>query len=238
MIEIDIKKRQGRLKLDVCFNHPATGVLGLVGPSGAGKSTLLSCIAGLSRPDVGLIRLSGRTLFDSKSSINLPAADRKIGVVFQDGLLFPHMSVEANLLYAVKGVRPSNFADVVSALSLGGLLERRTNRLSGGERQRVAIGRALFSRPRLMILDEPVSALDPDLKRDVLDHLLRVVEMTAIPMIYISHAPEEIRKVANAVVKIRDGHCVPVGCFPAPLTETAADAAQLPGIPSLATGES
>ncbi|MEL7048655.1 MAG: ATP-binding cassette domain-containing protein, partial [Pseudomonadota bacterium] len=140
--------------------------------------------------------------------IDIPSARRGVGIVFQDPLLFPHMTVKGNLLYANKGRLPENFDRTIQVLGIENHLNRRPHALSGGERQRVAIGRALLSNPKLLLLDEPLSALDHERKEDVLDHLLSVREATDIPMIYISHASDEIRRVADRVLTIRDGRKV------------------------------
>lgn len=208
MIDVSVIKRHGAFCLDLEFKAPVQGVLGLVGPSGAGKSTLFSLICGMKKPDQGRIVIDGLTLFDDRRRIDIPSARRGVGIVFQDPLLFPHMTVKGNLLYANKGRLPENFDRTIQVLGIENHLNRRPHALSGGERQRVAIGRALLSNPKLLLLDEPLSALDHERKEDVLDHLLSVREATDIPMIYISHASDEIRRVADRVLTIRDGQKV------------------------------
>ncbi|MEO1206047.1 MAG: ATP-binding cassette domain-containing protein [Pseudomonadota bacterium] len=214
MIEVDVRKRHGTFHLDLAFQTPVKGVLGLVGPSGAGKSTLFSLMSGISKPDDGRIAVGGLTLFDSERGIDIPSARRHIGIVFQDPLLFPHLSVKGNLLYASKGRETDDFEKTVQVAGLEQLLNRRPHKLSGGERQRVAIGRALLSKPKLMLLDEPLSALDQERKLEVLEHLIAVRALTKIPMIYISHASQEIRKIADRVLTIRDGRFVSLSDSP------------------------
>lgn len=208
-IEIALRRRQGGFTLDVALSAPLSGVLGLVGASGAGKSTLFGCLAGMAEPDSGRVVLGDRVLLDSARGVRLKPAERGIGVVYQDGLLFPHLSVRRNLLYGAGRAPDPRFFDlVVETLGLGGLLGRKPPGLSGGERQRVAIGRALMARPRLLLLDEPLSSLDPERKAEVLTLLEAVRDETRTPMIYISHAPEEIRRMADRVATLRGGRLV------------------------------
>lgn len=206
MLDIHIVKTVGDFTLDAQFQVPSAGVTGLVGPSGAGKSTLFACLSGLSRPDDGHIVVDGVTLFDKRRGICIPPANRDIGIVFQDGHIFPHMSVRRNLLYGRRRAKHGlPFEEVVALLDLGAHLGRRPASLSGGERQRVAIGRALLSQPRLLLLDEPLNGIDPARKQEVLAYLDRIACQSGIPMIYISHAPEEIRYLADRALTIRDG---------------------------------
>ncbi|SFC19702.1 ATP-binding cassette domain-containing protein [Tropicimonas isoalkanivorans] len=216
MIEIRVTKRQGAFRLDIDATLPFRGICGLIGPSGSGKSSLFSILAGHDRPDEGVIRADGRTLFDSAAGIDVPPAQRGIGLVFQDGLLFPHLSVRRNLLYGARPGAAARLESLSEALGLSGLLGRRPGRLSGGERQRVAIGRALMAEPRLLLLDEPVSALDPALREDVLGLLETLHAQTGTPMIYISHAPEEIRRLANIVVTLNNGAVADISHHPSP----------------------
>lgn len=208
-IEVALRKRQGDFELDIALSAPLAGVLGLVGPSGAGKSTLFACLAGMAEPDAGRVVFGDRVIFDSGLGLRLTPAERGVGVVYQDGLLFPHLNVRRNLLYGA-GRRPdARFFDlVVETLGIGGLLRRKPPSLSGGERQRVAIGRALVARPQLLLLDEPLSSLDPERKSEVLTLLEAVRDETRTPMIYISHAPEEIRRIADRVATLREGRLV------------------------------
>lgn len=216
MIDLRIVKQQGDFRLNISAELPFSGIFGLIGPSGSGKSSLFGMIAGHDAPDEGHIRIAGRTLFDSAQGVNVPPAARGIGLVFQDGLLFPHLTVRGNLRFGAGPGSEGLMAELVCALSLEHLLDRRPARLSGGERQRVAIGRALMAQPDLLLLDEPVSALDPELRGDVLTLLERLHARTATPMVYISHAPEEIRRLANVVVTLKNGAVADISHHPTP----------------------
>lgn len=210
MIEIHLRHLQGTFALDVDLALPAQGITGLIGRSGSGKSTLFACLAGHLRPTRGCISLRGRALYHSEAKIDVPPALRGIGVVFQEGLLFPHMSVARNLAYGARNVGTEFWNEVIAALDIGHILDAKPARLSGGERQRAAIARALMAEPELLLLDEPVSALDPGLKARTLELIARVQARTRIPMIYISHAPEEVRRLCDQVVTMQDGQVVSV----------------------------
>jgi molybdate transport system ATP-binding protein len=187
----------------------AAPVTGIVGPSGAGKSTLLALIAGLLRPARGAIRFGDEILFDAERRTFVPAHRRHFGLVFQDGQLFPHLSVQANLLYGQRQLAESQrlFAlqAVLELLEIGHLSHRRPGQLSGGERQRVAIGRALLYSPRLLLFDEPLSSLDQRLKQQILPFLRRIRDETRIPMIYVTHAPDEITALDGQILEISGG---------------------------------
>lgn len=178
-------------------------VIALVGESGAGKTSLLHAIAGLLRPTRGHIEIGGRCLFDSARDINVPVHRRRIGVVFQDARLFPHMDVRRNLLYGLHGTARNAPAftlnAVVDLLGIAPLLARRTSGLSGGEQQRIAIGRALLSQPQILLLDEPLSMLDMNRRDELLPYLQRVRDEIALPMIYVSHNPGEVQRIADEV---------------------------------------
>lgn len=210
MIDLCLSHKQGDFRLDVDLTLPAKGIIGLIGRSGSGKSTLFSCLAGHIAPQQGCITLGKRVVFSSEAKINVPPAQRKIGVVFQDGLLFPHMNVTRNLAYGARNVGTRFWNEVIDALDLGALLTARPSRLSGGERQRVAIARALMAEPDLLLLDEPVSALDPGLKARTLDLIAQVQARTQIPMIFISHAPDEVRRLCGHVVTLDRGRIASV----------------------------
>ncbi|MCA0850458.1 ATP-binding cassette domain-containing protein [Salipiger thiooxidans] len=218
MIEIHLRHRQGGFALDIDLALRAQGIIGLIGRSGSGKSTLFSCLAGHARPAEGCISLYGRPLYDSTRNLNVPPAQRGIGVVFQEGVLFPHMTVRRNLAYGARNTGTAFWHEVITALDIGALLGARPGRLSGGERQRVAIARALMAEPDLLLLDEPVSALDPGLKARTLDLIAKVQERTRVPMIFISHAPEEVRRLCGQVVTLQAGrvHSVTENGHPAP----------------------
>jgi molybdate transport system ATP-binding protein len=215
MLEVELKKRRGDFALEVRFAMDGPGLIALYGPSGCGKSTIIDLIAGLLRPDAGLVRLSGGTLFDSAHGIDVPAERRRIGYVFQDSRLFPHLDVRANLRYGEKRSPAAEpqipFEEAVELLGLRPFLGRRPRQLSGGERQRVAIGRALLCRPRLLLLDEPLASLDAARREELLPYLERLRDRLSIPMIYVSHQFEEVLRLASHVVLMRAGSVVAQG---------------------------
>ena len=214
MLLVDIDKKLGEFVLSAKFEGDS-GVTALFGPSGSGKTSIVSMIAGLSKPDRGRIVVGGDTLFDSAAHVDEPAHRRRIGYVFQDGRLFPHMSVARNLDYGrwMSGaVRDeAQFARVTDLLDIAPLLKRRPGALSGGERQRVALGRALLMKPLLMLLDEPMASLDAARKREILPYFVRLRDETKLPMIYVSHDAAEVRQIATRVVTLDDGHVVATG---------------------------
>lgn len=209
MIEVQIRKQQGDFLLDVDFTGPDQGVTALFGRSGSGKSSIIRCVAGLSRPDSGRIAVDGAVFFDSQQGVDLPAERRRVGLVFQDARLFPHMTVENNLLYGWRRApateRRFHLADMVELLGIGALLRRRPAGLSGGEKQRVAIGRALLAGPRLLLLDEPLAALDAQRKAELLPYLERAKQALGLPMLFVSHAMEETARLADHLVVVADG---------------------------------
>ena len=209
MLELDLDWRRGDYALQAQARLTARAT-GLCGDSGAGKSTLLALIAGLRRPDRGRITLDGETLVDTASGVWLPPERRHIGLVFQDAQLFPHLSVRANLLYGhdLRAPAERHFAldDIVALLEIGHLLTRRPRGLSGGEKQRVALGRALLQSPRLLLLDEPLAALDDSRKQQILPFLLRIRDQLELPMLYVSHARAEVDYLADEVWQMREGH--------------------------------
>ena len=202
MLDIDIQLRRGRFERHVRIAEDAR-VLALTGPSGAGKTSVLNAIAGLVHPVSGHIAIAGRTLFESVSGVNVPTHRRRIGYVFQDVRLFPHRDVRANLLYGRHGARGdgATFAldAVVDLLGIAPLLARRPANLSGGEAQRVAIGRALLSQPAILLFDEPLSALDQSRREELIPYLQRVRDEIALPMVYVSHTEDDVRRIAHAV---------------------------------------
>jgi molybdate transport system ATP-binding protein len=208
MLSVDVEKQLGDFSVKAAF-EAAGGATALFGPSGAGKTTIINMIAGLTKPDRGRIVLGGETLFDAQARINVPAFRRHIGCVFQEGRLFPHLSVKHNLDYGrwMSGLAADaeNFAHVVALLDIGHLLDRRPGRLSGGERQRVAIGRALLMRPRVLLLDEPLASLDAARKGEILPYLERLRDEAKVPMIYVSHDASEVRRLATRVVMLDGG---------------------------------
>jgi molybdate transport system ATP-binding protein len=214
MLSFDAEKRFADFVLAARFESRG-GATALFGPSGAGKTTIANMIAGLVRPDRGRIALDDTVLFDSDKSVNLPAHRRRIGYVFQEGRLFPHLSVAQNLDYGrwMTGVQKDSVevTRVVALLDLQALLRRRPGKLSGGERQRVAVGRALLMKPRLLILDEPLASLDAARKAEILPYLTRLRDEGGIPMIYVSHYADEVKSIATAVVRIESGRVAGVG---------------------------
>ena len=214
MLSVNVEKRLGEITVATTF-ETAGGVTALFGPSGAGKTSIVNMIAGLIAPDRGRIALDDTVLFDSAARINLPPHRRRIGYVFQEGRLFPHLSVAQNLDYGrwIGGFDPdaAERARIVDLLDIGALLGRRPGRLSGGERQRVAVGRALLMRPRLLLLDEPHASLDRARKLEILPYLARLRDEAKVPMIYVSHQAGEILRLASQVVRIEDGRVEAVG---------------------------
>lgn len=214
MIEIDVKHDVGAFSLDVAFSNDE-GVTALFGQSGSGKSLTLGVIAGLMQPDRGFVRLDGETLVDTERGIFTPISRRRIGIVFQDSPLFPHMSVKQNLIYgrwfAPRDAREIDFDAVIDTLGIAPLLTRPPGRLSGGERQRVAIGRALLSCPRLLLFDEPLAALDMPRKLEIMPLIEKLRDEFRIPMVYVSHAVEEVMRLASRVVMIEAGRVKFIG---------------------------
>jgi molybdate transport system ATP-binding protein len=214
MLAVEIEKRLGDFALNASFTT-TQGVTGVFGPSGAGKTTLVNMIAGLVAPERGRIVLDDTILFDSARRIDLPAHLRGIGYVFQEGRLFPHLSVGRNLDYGRRMRRlepdPAELNRIVQLLDIGHLIDRRPGKLSGGERQRIAIGRALLMRPRLLLLDEPLASLDTARKREILPYLERLRDEVGVPMVYVSHHAAELRRIAREVVKLEAGRIAAVG---------------------------
>jgi molybdate transport system ATP-binding protein len=211
VLSVEVEKQLGTFKLTVRF-QAAGGATALFGPSGAGKTSVINMIAGLLRPDCGRIALDDTVLFDASAGIDVPPHRRRLGYVFQDGRLFPHLSVRQNLDYGRRmSGRPRDAGAldrVIALLDIGQLLERRPRMLSGGERQRIAIGRALLMRPRLLLLDEPLAALDAARKREILPYLVRLRDEAGVPIVYVSHIAAELRAIASHVVFLNSGHVV------------------------------
>ena len=213
MLSVDIERRIGAFHLAASF-ETGEGVTALFGRSGAGKTSVINAIAGILRPDRGRIDMSGETLFDAERGIDVPAPRRRVGYVFQEGRLFPHLSVRQNLSYAglfSRGMPASEFDRMVELLGLRDLLDRRPGNLSGGEKQRVAIGRALLSRPRLLLLDEPLASLDAHRKNEVLRYIELIRDEVEVPIVYVSHAVEEVVRIADTVVLMSAGGVLAVG---------------------------
>ena len=207
MLDLRLRHQIGAFSLDLNF-QAARGITALFGRSGAGKTTVINAVAGLITPDDGYIRVGDMDLFDPARGINLAAHERQAGYIFQEARLFPHLSVAKNLRYGMRyrGARPApNFADIVEMLGIGHLLQRRPAMLSGGEKQRVAIGRALLAAPRILLADEPLAALDEARKQEILPYFERLRDEMDIPILYVSHAPTEVTRLATEVITIEAG---------------------------------
>jgi molybdate transport system ATP-binding protein len=218
-LSLDIRHDLGSLQVEIRAEL-GPGLTALVGPSGAGKTTVLNVIAGILRPDLGVIRLDRDALADSRTGLWLPAHRRRIGYVFQEPRLFPHLTVRQNLLYGGwfhrrDAARPLG-DDVTALLNLGGLLGRSVGRLSGGEKQRVALGRALLSGPRLLLLDEPLASVDQAHRREILPYLDRVRAEHAIPTVYVTHTWAEVADRANQILELQSGRIVRLETVRAP----------------------
>jgi molybdate transport system ATP-binding protein len=214
MLRVEVEKRFGDFRLAAKFAGGGK-VTALFGASGAGKTTIVNMIAGLVRPDRGRIVLDDAVLFDSAEGTDVPTHRRHIGYVFQEGRLFPHLSVAHNLDYGrwMNGL-PFDATErdrVVRLLDIPHLLGRRPGKLSGGERQRVAIGRALLTKPRLLLLDEPLASIDAARKGEILPYLERLRDESGVPMVYVSHQADEVRRIAGTVVRLDDGKVTAVG---------------------------
>jgi molybdate transport system ATP-binding protein len=207
-LEVKLTKKIGELHLDTAFSLSENRT-GLFGPSGSGKSTLMNLLAGLNQADSGFIRLDGRVLFDSLNKINVKPENRRIGVVFQHAHLFPHMDVRGNVLYGyrrtAKEERRIDPEDLLEALGINSLLKRRVGSLSGGERQRVALARTMLTCPRLILMDEPLSGLDEELKFQIIPYLNRVFKEFRIPLLFISHSLIEMRLMTREIVVVDQG---------------------------------
>lgn len=220
-MQVSLQHRFAGFALDVAFDVPA-GVTALFGPSGSGKSSVIKALAGLMRPDRGRISLGGQVLLDTDQRICLPPHCRRIGCVFQDDRLFPHLTVRQNLLYG-RWFSPDkggiSFEAVVEMLGIAPLLARRPQTLSGGERQRVAIGRALLSNPQILAMDEPLAALDEARKAEIMPYLEHLRDQTQIPILYVSHSVSEITRLAGSVVVLGKGRVLKTG----PVAEVFSD---------------
>ncbi len=217
MLEVEVYLRAGQFVLDASFASDGRLTV-LFGRSGAGKTTVINAIAGLIRPERGRIAVDGQVLFDDSRGVCVPTHRRRIGYVFQEGRLFPHLSVRQNLLYgrwfAPRDGRRESVDRVVALLGLGALLDRRPARLSGGEKQRVALGRALLSGPRLLLMDEPLASLDTARKDEILPYIERLRDESGIPIVYVSHAVPEVVRLASTMVLMVDGRVVATGSVP------------------------
>jgi molybdate transport system ATP-binding protein len=214
MLSVAVEHHFGSFVLDAAFES-AGGLTALFGRSGAGKTTLINAIAGLLYPERGQIVIDGEILTDTERGIFVPARRRRIGYVFQEGRLFPHLSVRQNLLYgrwfAPKGGRAGEVELIVDLLGIGALLDRRPALLSGGEKQRVAIGRALLARPRLLVMDEPLASLDEARKTEILPYIERLRDEAGVPIVYVSHQVAEVARLATTMVVLSEGHVAAIG---------------------------
>ena len=201
--DIDVRRRLGDRNIACAFRAPA-GLTALFGPSGAGKTSVLNMVAGLLKPDAGTITVAGETLTDTATGIHVPPERRRVGIVFQDGRLFPHMSVRRNLRYGEKLARPDHrwmsLDEAVDFLGIAPLLDRWPRTLSGGEAQRVAIGRALLSAPRFLLMDEPLSSLDAARRAEILTVIERIRDELNLPILYVSHDRAEVDRLADTII--------------------------------------
>jgi molybdate transport system ATP-binding protein len=213
-IEVDVSHRLGAFTLEVRFNSQGR-LTAFFGPSGSGKTSLVNVIGGLICPDRGRVAVDGTTLTDTASGIFVPTHRRRVGYVFQEGRLFPHLTVRQNLVFGRWFRRPRErkveFETVLDLLGIGHLLARRPGALSGGEKQRVAIGRALLASPRLLLMDEPLAALDDERKAEILPFIERLRDEAHVPIIYVSHSLAEVSRLANSIVVLRNGRVAAVG---------------------------
>ena len=208
MLSVEVKHARDGFNLDVAFEAPP-GITVLFGRSGSGKTTVVNAVAGLLRPDAGRVALKHRVLCDTKNGVCLPPNRRRIGYVFQEGRLFPHLTVRQNLLFgrwfAPRNAPRAELERIVDMLGIGPLLDRRPGGLSGGEKQRVAIGRALLSAPDMILADEPLAALDEARKAEILPYFERLRDETGVPVLYVSHSAAEVARLATTVVVLQDG---------------------------------
>ncbi len=215
MLKVAVVRKRPEFTLEASFAAPTPGITAVFGRSGSGKTTLVNMISGLLAPDAGEVRLDDEVLTDSRAGIAVPAERRRIGYVFQEARLFPHLTVAGNLRYGEKRARAApqvvGFDEVVSLLGLAQLLERRPRQLSGGERQRVSLGRALLSQPRLLLLDEPLASIDAARREEVLPYLEVLRDRFAIPMVYVSHQFDEVLRLATHLVLLDGGRMLAEG---------------------------
>lgn len=211
-VAITLPRKNFTIKIKECFSD---GITGIFGPSGAGKTSLLHSIAGLSAPQKGVISIQNQVVFNSEQKINIPLEKRNIGYVFQEGRLFPHMTIQENLTYGIKKNKKPivSFEETVDLLQLSSLLNHKPYQISGGERQRVALGRALLSSPDILLLDEPFSAVDVHLRKQILPFILNIHQHVQIPILVVSHNLSDLLKLTHTLCLIKDGQCVGHGHY-------------------------
>lgn len=213
-LSVRVRQQRNDFLLDVAFEGGA-GITALFGPSGSGKTTILNIIAGTLRPDAGFVAVSGHVLTDTQAGVFVPCHLRRVGFVFQDAQLFPHLTVEQNIKFgrwfvSMHGDGPP--LDVVTReLGIAGLLKRRPATLSGGEKQRVALARALLSSPRILLMDEPLSGVDDARRNEIMGLIERVRDEFRIPIVYVTHTRDEVRRLATRVIRLKAGHVEAVG---------------------------
>ena len=224
-LQVDLRHSYPGISLDVQF-EAGRGVTAVFGPSGAGKTSIINIISGISKPDGGSVQVNNRVLFDADTGVNVPPEARRMGVVFQDGRLFPHLDVARNLGFGARfapgGLDRIELARVVAMLDLAPLMPRRPGTLSGGEKQRVALARALLSRPEILLMDEPLAALDDPRKDEVLPYLERLRDTTQVPIVYVSHSLSEIARLADRLIVLQRGRIVVSGSVEDVLSDPAA----------------
>lgn len=213
MLELDFSQKLGDLDLQVTQTLPAQGITAIFGLSGAGKTSLINAIGGLTKPDNGRITLNGRILSDAQNNIFLPPEKRRVGYVFQDARLFPHYRVKGNLQYGMAASMRGQFDSIVRLLGIESLLDRFPLTLSGGEKQRVAIGRALLTAPEILLMDEPLAALDIPRKRELMPYLERLAQEVSIPILYVTHSLDEILRLAEKVLVLDAGKVLAMGAL-------------------------
>lgn len=214
MIRIRAVRQLAKIALDVDLTLPDRGLTAVFGRSGSGKTTLINILSGLMDPDEGTISVNGQILYDSERRIKVPVYERRIGYVFQEARLFPHLTVRNNLRYGYNPDGQIRMDEVVELLGIAQVLDRRPHYLSGGEKQRVAIGRALLTNPRLLLMDEPLSALDETRKSEIIPFIERIRDEFHTPIFYVTHSRAEVAKLANYVVVLADGRVVTAGKAP------------------------
>jgi len=213
-IDVSCQKQLAGFSIDANF-QAGGGITALFGRSGSGKTTIINMLAGLDQPDHGVVRIDGQEVFNAGENINIPPERRHIGYVFQEGLLFPHMTVVENLKYGArfhkKTGNETDFHNIVDLLQLGNILNRRPKSLSGGEKQRVAIGRAILKKPDLLLMDEPLASLDDGLKTEILKFIERLRDELSLAIVYVSHSMEEVIRLADTIILLDQGKTIAQG---------------------------